>query len=125
MPYSKGNFVNSYNPITDRRTDCGSRAWRDGMISGNGEIGYVTSGEPYSDAFIFQHIYFDFPSADPRESPSELTGQLEEARENVFNLNDKWEIKDKNGSRRNRTYLYSFHPGPQLRLKGGGRYGGI
>ncbi len=115
--YTKGSFVNSFNPIVSRHVDGGSRAWRDGFVSGNGEIGYVTDGEPYNDAFVYQHIYFNYPSDNPRVIPSELTGQLEEARENVFNLNDKWEIKDANGNRRRRTYFYSFHPGHQLRLK--------
>ena len=82
--YEKGNFVNSYNPIVSRHVNGSSRAWRDGMISGNGEIGYVTSGEPYSDAFIFQYNFFNYPSSQPREIPEELPGQLEEARENVF-----------------------------------------
>ncbi|MCH5213249.1 MAG: glycoside hydrolase N-terminal domain-containing protein, partial [Oscillospiraceae bacterium] len=102
--------------IKDRHIDSGSRSWRDGMVSGNGETGYVTSGEPYSDAFIFQHMYFNYPSSQPREIPAELTGQLEDARLNVFNLNDKWEIKDANGKKRGRTFYYSYHPGHQLRL---------
>ncbi len=114
--YEKGNFVNSYNPIISRMVDGGTRAWRDGMISGNGKTGYVTSGEPYSDAFIFQNIFFNFPTSQPRDIPSELTGQLEEARENVFNLNDDWKIKDAWGNTRKRTFFYSYHPGAQLRL---------
>ena len=67
--YEKGNFVNSYNPIISRMVDGSTRAWRDGMISGNGKSGYVTSGEPYSDAFIFQNIFFNFPSSQPRYIP--------------------------------------------------------
>lgn len=114
--YNKGSFVENYNPIISRHQNGGSRAWRDGFVSGNGEIGYVTSGEPYSDAFVYQNIFFNYPSSDPREIPEELTGQLEKARENVFNLNDQWEIKDANGNRRHRTFYYSFHPGHQLRL---------
>ncbi|MBQ8540506.1 MAG: glycoside hydrolase N-terminal domain-containing protein [Clostridia bacterium] len=115
--YEKGNFVTSYNPIVSRHVNGSSRAWRDGLISGNGEIGYVTSGEPYNDAFIFQYNFFNYPSSQPREIPAELTGQLEEARENVFNLNDDWLIRDANGNRRSRTFYYSYHPGHQLRLK--------
>ena len=114
--YEKGNFATDYSSIVSRHTDSGSRAWRDGMVSGNGEIGYVTSGEPYSDAFIFQNIFFNYPSSQPREIPKELTAQLEEARENVFNLNDDWKILDANGNVRGRTFFYSFHPGHQLRL---------
>ncbi|MGM9550627.1 MAG: glycosyl hydrolase family 95 catalytic domain-containing protein [Clostridia bacterium] len=115
--YEKGNFVQSYNAVLSRYVNSSSRAWRDGMVSGNGEIGYITSGEPYNDSFIFQHMYFNYPSSQPREIPKNLTGQLEEARENVFNLNDGWLIRDENGNRRSRTYYYSYHPGHQLRLK--------
>ncbi len=115
--YEKGNFVTSYSKIVSRHENSSSRAWRDAMVSGNGEIGYVTSGEPYNDAFIFQHMYFNYPSADPREIPEELTSQLEDARENVFNLNDGWNITDANGNKRKRTFDYAYHPGHQLRLK--------
>lgn len=115
--YDKGNFVNSYTEIGH---DPDSRSWRDGMVGGNGETGFVTSGSPYSDVLIYQNMYFNFPSADPREIPEELTEQLEEARENVFNLNDDWKIwdYDENGNKvtRNRTFYYSYHPGTQLRL---------
>ena len=117
--YEKGNFATSYNPVISRMVDSKTRAWRDGMISGNGRSGYVTSGEPYSDAFIFQNIFFNFPTSQPRVIPTELTGQLEEARLNVFNLNDDWKIKDANGNTRRRTFLYSYHPGGQLRLTQG------
>jgi hypothetical protein len=114
--YEKGNFATSYNEIVSRKSNSSSRAWRDGMVSGNGEVGYVTSGSPYSDTFIFQHMYFNYPSSQPREIPEELTGQLEDARLNVFNLNDKWEVKAADGTKRHRTFYYSFHPGHQLRL---------
>lgn len=46
--YEKGNFVNSYSTVAVGSKN--NRSWRDGVISGNGEIGYVTSGEPYNDA---------------------------------------------------------------------------
>ena len=115
MLYEKGNFVNSPGSVAVGSKN--NRPWRDGMISGNGEIGYITSGEPYNDALIFQHIYFNYPSSDPRTIPENLTSQLEDARQHVFELDDKWEIKDANGKKRSRTYFYSFHPGAQLRLK--------
>ncbi len=116
--YEKGNFANSYSEI-GHNTE--SRSWRDGMIGGNGETGFVTSSSPYSDVLIYQHNFFNFPSSQPREIPPHLSEQLEEARENVFNLNDSWKIwdYDENGNKvtRKRTFLYSFHPGGQLRLK--------
>ncbi|WP_168120561.1 glycoside hydrolase N-terminal domain-containing protein [Paenibacillus sp. HB172176] len=111
--FQQGNYANSYTelPLTDPGYE-----WRDGMISGNGENGYITSGAPYSDSFIFQNMWFNYPSGDPRTIPSELTEQLSDARWNVFNQNDQWKIKDENGSTRVRTFYYSYHPGHQLRL---------
>ncbi|MGQ8872152.1 glycosyl hydrolase family 95 catalytic domain-containing protein [Paenibacillus sp. TSA_86.1] len=111
--YHKGNHALHY---TELPTVNPGQAWRDGMVSGNGRNGYVTSGSPYSDSFIFQHMWFNFPSADPREIPEELTGQLQEARQNVFEQNDQWKIKHDNGQTRVRTFYYSYHPGHQLRL---------
>lgn len=111
--YKKRNYTNVYTEIPPFNPD---RAWRDGMISGNGVNGYVESGSPYNDVFIFQHMWFNYPSSDPRQTPKELTNQLHEARQNVLNLNDKWEIKDVNNKKRKRTFYYSFHPGHQLRL---------
>lgn len=111
--YHKGNYALNYTEVPK---DNPGRAWREGMISGNGKNGYITSGSPYKDTFIFQYMWFNFPSADPRHIPSELTGQLEEARRNVFYQNDQWKIKDENGKTRRRTFYYSYHPGHQLRL---------
>ncbi|MEK5645763.1 hypothetical protein BK138_32660 [Paenibacillus rhizosphaerae] len=111
--FKKGNFSLTYTeiPILNPGDE-----WRDGMVSGNGENGYITSGSPYRDCFIFQNMWFNFPSSAPREIPGELTGQLDDARRNVYLLNDQWKITDAKGSTRIRTFLYSFHPGHQLRL---------
>ncbi|MBQ3110159.1 MAG: glycoside hydrolase N-terminal domain-containing protein [Clostridia bacterium] len=114
--YEKGSFAKSYNPIVKRGADSSNRAWRDGFVSGNGDKGYITSGEPYSDTFIYNYIYFNFPTAEPRFVPEVLTSQLEEARINVFNKNSGWVIRNADGSKRMRTRHYIYHPGHQLRL---------
>ncbi|RKP56293.1 hypothetical protein D7Z26_06570 [Cohnella endophytica] len=111
--YEKGNFANSYTEVP---TSNPGFEWREGMISGNGENGYITSGSPYKDSFIFQNIWFNYPSKEPRTIPEEITEQLEDARRNVFNLNDQWKITHSNGATRMRTFYYSYHPGHQLRL---------
>lgn len=94
--------------------------WREGMVSGNGEEGFVTSGAPYEDTFIFQNMWFSYPSADPRFIPSELPKQLEDARQAVLRMDDTWEVTqilpDGSVRKRARTFYYSFHPGMQLRL---------
>ena len=111
--YLKGNYANTYTEVPASNP---VEAWRDGMVSGNGENGYVTSGSPYTDSFIFQYMWYNFPSSDPREIPEELTGQLEDARRNVFEQNDQWNITFPDGTRRVRTFFYGYHPGHQLRL---------
>ncbi|WP_246245990.1 glycosyl hydrolase family 95 catalytic domain-containing protein [Paenibacillus lemnae] len=111
--FKKGNYAYGWTEVPVSNP---GYAWRDGMVSGNGENGYITSGSPYHDSFIFQYMWFNYPSSHPREIPEELTGQLEEARWNVLNLNDQWKIKDHTGATRIRTFYYSYHPGHQLRL---------
>lgn len=115
--YEKGSHADSYNAIVKRGSDSSSRSWRDGFVSGNGLLGYVTSGEPYSDTFVFQHNFYNFPTSEPRSVSPELTGQLEDARQSVINKDASWIITDANGNKRNRTRLYAFHPGHQLRLE--------
>lgn len=85
--------------------------WRDGMVTGNGEQGVVCSCSPYCEALIYQNMYFLMPSRQPRFTPPEVTGELHEARQAVINFDDSWNVHD-----RNRTFLYSFHPGHQIRL---------
>ena len=58
--YEKGNFSNSFTEVEHRNN---SRAWREGMVGGNGETGFVTSGSPYTDTIIYQHMYFNYPSS--------------------------------------------------------------
>lgn len=111
--YEKGNYASAYTEVP---ASAPGFEWRDGMVSGNGENGYITSGSPYADCFIFQNIWFNYPSNHPRVIPEELTGQLAEARRNVFHLNDQWKITFPDGTTRRRTFFYSYHPGHQLRL---------
>ena len=44
-------------------------AWRQGMVSGNGLQGYITSGSPYSDTMIFQNMHFILPNQNVRYCP--------------------------------------------------------
>lgn len=111
--YKKGNYATTYTEVPASNP---GRTWRDGMVSGNGLNGYVESGSPYTDTFIYQYMWFNYPSADPREIPEGLGGQLEDARQNVLALNDSWKVTDPDGSVRSRTFYYSYHPGHQLRM---------
>lgn len=54
--YEKGDYANTFTevPISNPGYE-----WREGMVSGNGENGYITSGSPYKDSkdsFIFQNM---------------------------------------------------------------------
>lgn len=94
------------------RSMSGMKGWSVEM----GENGYITSGAPYSDTFIFQYMWNNFPSPDPRAIPEELPGQLDEAEWNVYLMNDDWKITDQYGNPRIRTFYYCYHPVHQLRL---------
>lgn len=96
--------------FNDNWTEVTGDGWRDGMVSGNGENGVVTTGSPYGDRLIYQYMYFAYPSPEPREGPDE-TAYLDEARQAVFNLDDSWNVHG-----RRRTFSYAFHPGHQLAL---------
>ena len=39
------------------------------MVSGNGLQGFITSGSPYSDTFIFQNMHFIMPNENQRTCP--------------------------------------------------------
>lgn len=88
-----------------------NRNWREGMVSGNGENGVVTSGAPYSDTLIYQNINLIMPSDHPRKPLEVIPGELEPTREAVFNNDDSWNF---NG--RGRYFNYCYHPAHQLRL---------
>ena len=56
----KISYCGTYRELSESKTN-EPEAWREGMISGNGEQGFVTSGAPYSDSMIFQNVGFVMP----------------------------------------------------------------
>ena len=92
-------------------TDEERMSWMEGMVTGNGENGAIIAGAPYNDTLIYQNIHFLMPSNDPRCTPEELTGELEQARQAVIHFDDTWDINGRQAS-----YFYAFHPGHVLRL---------
>lgn len=85
-----------------------AREWREGMVTGNGEVGALNAGYPYSDTLTYQNIYLLMPSTSTRENP-DFYDQLEVNRESVFTLQNKI-------PQIGRNFFYAYHPGPQLRL---------
>lgn len=82
--------------------------WRQGMISGNGLQGVITSGAPYSDSLIFQNMHFILPNKNVRYCP-DTSGELPQVKLNIINGED---IVDD----ANYDDVYSYHPGGALRI---------
>ncbi len=104
---SKISYSESYTELSaseKNKTD----DWRQGMVSGNGLQGFIESGSPYSDTFIFQNMHFIMPNDNVRYCP-ETFDELESVKQHIVNGED---ITD------NASYddVYRFHPGGQLRL---------
>lgn len=78
------------------------------MVSGNGLQGFITSGSPYSDTFIFQNMHFIMPNENQRTCP-QTYDELETVKQSIIKCKD---ITD------NANYddVYRYHPGGQLRL---------
>lgn len=91
-----------------RETDAAGE-WQDGMVLGNGRTGVICSCSPYEETIVFQNMDFVIPKDEPRFTPPEVRGELEEARQAVINLDESWDVHD-----RKRTDMYGFHPGARL-----------
>ena len=103
---AKSSYTTNFTQL--KESSNGKMSWRDGMVSGNGEQGVITSGAPYSDTLIYQNIRFILPNANPRVTPN-TADELETVRQAIVN---KGSYTD------DQQYLdvYSYHPGAQLRI---------
>lgn len=105
---SKISYSSHYTELKkNKKNKTGS--WRQGMVSGNGMQGVVTSGAPYSDTFIYQNIHFILPNENVRNCP-ETYNELEGVKQAIVNGED---IVD------NASYddVYRYHPGAQMRIE--------
>lgn len=78
------------------------------MVSGNGLQGFVSSGSPYSDTFIFQNMHFIMPNQNVRYCP-DTADELETVKQSIVkgeNIIDEASYDD----------VYYYHPGGSLRL---------
>ena len=62
---SKISFSYDYTELKDSKKNK-TKSWRQGMVSGNGLQGFITSGSPYSGTFIFQNMHFIMPNENQR-----------------------------------------------------------
>ncbi|MGN0539908.1 MAG: glycosyl hydrolase family 95 catalytic domain-containing protein [Candidatus Fimenecus sp.] len=102
MSYS--SLFYEISPNEKNETD----TWRQGMISGNGLQGVITSGSPYSDTLIYQNMHFILPNKNIRYCP-DTSDELETVKQNIAdneNITDDASYDD----------VYSFHPGGALRI---------
>lgn len=106
-------FADTFSEVKNYpKTKHEGRFWRDGMIGGNGRLGFVTSGSPYSDTIIYQDVDYIMPSPRDRYALPDLYLNLDNARQAIVNLDGSFEA-DGCGDW---NYGYAFHPGQQLRL---------
>lgn len=104
---NKISYCTSYDELSETSRNS-TKTWRQGMVSGNGLQGVVTSGSPYSDSLIYQNIHFIMPNQNSRTCPV-TSDELETVKQNIIKGED---IVD------NASYddVYSFHPGGALRI---------
>lgn len=104
----KISYCTTYDELSETKTNKTS-TWRQGMISGNGLQGVITSGSPYSDTLIFQNMHFILPNQNARTCP-DTSDELETVKQSIVEGKD---IVD------DASYddVYSFHPGGALRIK--------
>lgn len=103
---NKISYATTYKTLSEKKN--GTSAWREGMVSGNGLQGVITSGAPYSDSLIFQNMHFILPNQNARTCP-DTADELESVKQAIINSED---ITD------NASYddVYTFHPGGALRI---------
>ncbi|MBQ4338935.1 MAG: glycoside hydrolase N-terminal domain-containing protein [Clostridia bacterium] len=86
-----------------------TESWRQGMISGNGIQGVITSGSPYNDSLIYQNMHFNTPNENDRTAPVS-SQDLEGVKQSIVageDISDPFPY----------TALYEFHPGGAVRIK--------
>lgn len=103
---NKSSFATTYSTLSEKNN--ATSKWREGMVSGNGLQGFITSGSPYNDTLIYQNIHFVMPNTNSRTNLVTFQ-ELDSVRQNIVNGRD---IVD------NQTYdhLYTYHPGATLRI---------
>ncbi len=110
---TKKAFSTEFSEVKEySKTKTVGRYWRDGMIGGNGKIGFVTAGSPYSDTITYQDVDYIMPSDRDRYNMPDLTWELESTKQKIVNLDDSLCVSGCGDW----NYGYAFHPGQQLRL---------
>lgn len=104
---NKISYCTTYKKLSETKKNK-TCSWRQGMVSGNGRQGVITSGAPYSDTLIFQNIHFIMPNQNIRYCP-DTSDELETVKQNIINGQD---ITDDSSY----DDVYYYHPGGELRI---------
>lgn len=104
---NKISYCTTYKKLSETKKNK-TDSWRQGMVSGNGRQGVITSGAPYSDTLIFQNIHFIMPNQNVRYCP-DTSDELETVKQNIINGQD---ITDDSSY----DDVYYYHPGGELRI---------
>ena len=110
---NKSSFTTMYSELSE--SGHLKDKWREGMVSGNGLQGFITSGAPYNDTFIYQNIHLIMPNRNSRKNV-DSSADLEHVRQCIVNGISNKTIMD-NGNPHSYDHLYSYHPGASLRIK--------
>lgn len=105
---NKISYCTTYKELSEKRKNS-TESWRQGMVSGNGRQGVITSGSPYSDTLIFQNIHFIMPNQNQRTCP-DTSDELEYVKQSIVKGED---IVDDSSY----DDVYYYHPGGELRIK--------
>ena len=103
---SKASYSELFYEVSEKNNN--TDIWRQGMVSGNGLQGVVTSGAPYSDTLIYQNMHFIMPNRNVRYCP-DTSDELETVKQNItagLDIVDNASYDD----------VYAFHPGAALRI---------
>lgn len=110
---TKKAFATEFSEVKEySKTKTVGRFWRDGMIGGNGKLGFVTAGSPYSDTITYQDVDYIMPSDRDRYNMPDLTFELQSTKQKIINLDGSLCVSGCGEW----NYGYAFHPGQQLRL---------
>lgn len=104
---NKISYCTTYKELSGTKENK-TASWRQGMISGNGMQGFISSGAPYSDSLIFQNMHFILPNENVRSCP-DTANELETVKQSIVNGQD---IVDDSSY----DNVYYFHPGGALRI---------
>ena len=80
---SKASYSEIFYEVSQNKKNV-TDTWRQGMISGNGLQGVITSGSPYSDTLIYQNMHFIMPNKNVRYCP-DTSDELETVKQNIAN----------------------------------------